>query len=65
MPYKTGSWGEQAKLRSKRRLEYFRKHAGYFGMYGKKHSKESKLRMSTAHKNTYLERRENGRNTIT
>jgi len=24
MPYKTGSWGIQAKERSKRRLEYFR-----------------------------------------
>lgn len=25
MPYKTGSWGEQAKARSKERIEYFRK----------------------------------------
>jgi len=26
MPYKTGSWGQQAKERSKRRLDYFRKY---------------------------------------
>lgn len=26
MPYSDGSWGEQAKLRSKRRREYFREY---------------------------------------
>jgi hypothetical protein len=26
MPYKTGTWGEQAKERSNRRLEYFRRY---------------------------------------
>lgn len=26
MPYKTGSWGEQAKIRSKKRLDYFREY---------------------------------------
>ncbi len=27
MPYKTGNWGEQAKERNKKRLEYFRKYS--------------------------------------
>jgi hypothetical protein len=26
MPYKTGEWGEQAKLRNKKRLKYFRQY---------------------------------------
>lgn len=55
MPFKTGSWGEQAKARSKRRLDYFKE-------YSKRRQYKQGKTPKRRKKRTYKDRNEYARN---